>query len=259
MLKKILNLLNSLTLKKFLYQQLIRLNKYISNSGVCSRREADVLIAEGKIKINNKVVTTLGTKVSEQDEVVFNGKILKAEKHQYILINKPKNCITTVKDTHDRKTVMDIIQGACDQRVYPVGRLDRDTTGLLLLTNDGELTKRLTHPSFGIKKKYVIQLENSIHPDSLKEMVRGINLEDGEVKYDDVKYGRQQTDRTQLIVTLHSGKNRVIRRTMEYFEKTLLHLDRIEFAGIKKSDLQRGQWRFLTAKEIGFLKMIKSR
>jgi 23S rRNA pseudouridine2605 synthase len=259
MLKKILNLLNSLTLKKFSYQQLIRLNKYISNSGVCSRREADVLIAEGKIKINNKVVTTLGTKVSEQDEVVFNGKILKAEKHQYILINKPKNCITTVKDTHDRKTVMDIIQGACDQRVYPVGRLDRDTTGLLLLTNDGELTKRLTHPSFGIKKKYVIQLENSIHPDSLKEMVRGINLEDGEVKYDDVKYGRQQTDRTQLIVTLHSGKNRVIRRTMEYFEKTLLHLDRIEFAGIKKNDLQRGQWRFLTVKEIGFLKMIKSR
>ena len=238
---------------------MIRLNKYISNSGVCSRREADVLIAEGKIKINNKVVTTLGTKVSEQDEVVFNGKILKAEKHQYILINKPKNCITTVKDTHDRKTVMDIIQGACDQRVYPVGRLDRDTTGLLLLTNDGELTKRLTHPSFGIKKKYVIQLENSIHPDSLKEMVRGINLEDGEVKYDDVKYGRQQTDRTQLIVTLHSGKNRVIRRTMEYFEKTLLHLDRIEFAGIKKNDLQRGQWRFLTVKEIGFLKMIKSR
>ena len=237
---------------------MIRLNKYISNSGVCSRREADVLIAEGKIKINNKVVTTLGTKVTEQDQVVYNGKVLKAEKHQYILINKPKNCITTVKDTHDRKTVMDIIEGACDQRVYPVGRLDRDTTGLLLLTNDGELTKRLTHPSFGIKKKYVIQLENSIHPDSLKEMVKGINLEDGEVKYDEVKYGRQQTDRTQLIVTLHSGKNRVIRRTMEYFEKTLLHLDRIEFAGIKKNNLQRGQWRFLDVKEIGFLKMTKS-
>lgn len=237
---------------------MIRLNKYISNSGVCSRREADVLIAEGKIKINNNVVTTLGTKVTEQDEVVYNGKILKAEKHQYILINKPKNCITTVKDTHDRKTVMDIIEGACDQRLYPVGRLDRDTTGLLLLTNDGELTKRLTHPSFGIKKKYVIQLENSIHPDSLKEMVKGINLEDGEVKYDEVKYGRQQTDRTQLIVTLHSGKNRVIRRTMEYFEKTLLHLDRIEFAGIKKNNLQRGQWRFLDVKEIGFLKMTKS-
>ena len=259
MLKKILNHLNSLTLKKFSYQLLIRLNKYISNSGVCSRREADILIAEGKIKINNKIVTTLGTKVAEQDEVVYNGKILKAEKHQYILINKPKNCITTVKDTHDRKTVMDIIEGACDQGLYPVGRLDRDTTGLLLLTNDGELTKRLTHPSFGIKKKYVIQLENSIHPDSLKEMVKGINLEDGEVKYDEVKYGRQQTDRTQLIVTLHSGKNRVIRRTMEYFEKTLLHLDRIEFAGIKKNDLQRGQWRFLDAKEIGFLKMTKSR
>ena len=175
------------------------------------------------------------------------------------LLNKPKNYITTMEDDRGRKTVMELIGNATSERIYPVGRLDRDTTGLLLLTNDGELTKRLTHPSFGIKKKYVIQLENSIHPDSLKEMVRGINLEDGEVKYDDVKYGRQQTDRTQLIVTLHSGKNRVIRRTMEYFEKTLLHLDRIEFAGIKKNDLQRGQWRFLNAKEIGFLKMIKSR
>jgi|TARA_B110000027_G_scaffold40619_1_gene44844 23S rRNA pseudouridine2605 synthase len=238
---------------------LIRLNKYISNSGVCSRREADVLISEGKIKINNQVVTALGTKVNKEDIVIYNGKILKAENHKYILINKPKNCITTVKDTHERKTVMDIIEGVCDERLYPVGRLDRDTTGLLLMTNDGELTTRLTHPSFGIKKKYVIQLENSIHPDSLKEMVKGIQLDDGEVKYDDVIYGRQQTDRTQLIVTLHSGKNRVIRRTIEYFDKTLLHLDRIEFAGIKKGNLQRGNWRFLDPKEVGYLKMTKSR
>jgi 23S rRNA pseudouridine2605 synthase len=238
---------------------LIRLNKYISNSGVCSRREADVLISEGKIKINNQVVTALGTKVNKEDIVIYNGKILKAENHKYILINKPKNCITTVKDTHERKTVMDIIEGVCDERLYPVGRLDRDTTGLLLMTNDGELTTRLTHPSFGIKKKYVIQLENSIHPDSLKEMLKGIQLDDGEVKYDDVIYGRQQTDRTQLIVTLHSGKNRVIRRTMEYFDKTLLHLDRIEFAGIRKGNLQRGNWRFLDPKEVGYLKMTKSR
>jgi len=238
---------------------LIRLNKYISNSGVCSRREADVLISEGKIKINNQVVTALGTKVNKEDIVIYKGKILKAENHKYILINKPKNCITTVKDTHERKTVMDIIEGVCDERLYPVGRLDRDTTGLLLMTNDGELTTRLTHPSFGIKKKYVIQLENSIHPDSLKEMLKGIQLDDGEVKYDDVIYGRQQTDRTQLIVTLHSGKNRVIRRTMEYFDKTLLHLDRIEFAGIRKGNLQRGNWRFLDPKEVGYLKMTKSR
>jgi len=238
---------------------LIRLNKYISNSGVCSRREADVLISEGKIKINNQVVTALGTKVNKEDIVIYNGKILKAENHKYILINKPKNCITTVKDTHERKTVMDIIEGVCDERLYPVGRLDRDTTGLLLMTNDRELTTRLTHPSFGIKKKYVIQLENSIHPDSLKEMLKGIQLDDGEVKYDDVIYGRQQTDRTQLIVTLHSGKNRVIRRTMEYFDKTLLHLDRIEFAGIRKGNLQRGNWRFLDPKEVGYLKMTKSR
>lgn len=238
---------------------MIRLNKYISNSGVCSRREADGLILEGKIKINNQVVTALGTKVNKEDIVIYNGKILKAENHKYILINKPKNCITTVKDTHERKTVMDIIEGVCDERLYPVGRLDRDTTGLLLMTNDGELTTRLTHPSFGIKKKYVIQLENSIHPDSLKEMLKGIQLDDGEVKYDDVIYGRQQTDRTQLIVTLHSGKNRVIRRTMEYFDKTLLHLDRIEFAGIRKGNLQRGNWRFLDPKEVGYLKMTKSR
>ena len=132
---------------------MIRLNKYISNSGVCSRREADLLISDGKIKVNNKVETALGIKVDVNDVVTYNGKILKAEKHQYILINKPKNCITTVKDTHDRKTVMDIIEGACSERLYPVGRLDRDTTGLLLMTNDGELTKRLTHPSFGIKKE----------------------------------------------------------------------------------------------------------
>lgn len=236
-----------------------RLNKYIADAGVCSRREADQLIAAGKIKINGQLVTVLGTKVAEDDQVTYNGKLLKAERLKYILINKPKNYITTVKDTHDRKTVIDLIEGACKERLYPVGRLDRDTTGLLLMTNDGDLTKRLTHPSFGVKKKYVIQLENSIHPDCLKEMKKGIQLEDGEVKYDEVKYGRQETDRTQLIVTLHSGKNRIIRRTMEYFDKKLLHLDRIEFAGIKKNDLIRGKWRFLTPKEVGFLKMTKVR
>ena len=234
-----------------------RLNKYIADAGVCSRREADQLIAAGKIKINGQLVTVLGTKVAEGDQVTYNGKLLKAERLKYVLINKPKNYITTVKDTHDRKTVIDLIEGACKERLYPVGRLDRDTTGLLLMTNDGDLTKRLTHPSFGVKKKYVIQLENSIHPDCLKEMKKGIQLEDGEVKYDEVKYGRQETDRTQLIVTLHSGKNRIIRRTMEYFDKKLLHLDRIEFAGIKKNDLIRGKWRVLTPKEVGFLKMTK--
>ena len=234
-----------------------RINKYIADAGVCSRREADQLIAAGKIKINGQLVTVLGTKVAEGDQVTYNGKLLKAERLKYVLINKPKNYITTVKDTHDRKTVIDLIEGACKERLYPVGRLDRDTTGLLLMTNDGDLTKRLTHPSFGVKKKYVIQLENSIHPDCLKEMKKGIQLEDGEVKYDEVKYGRQETDRTQLIVTLHSGKNRIIRRTMEYFDKKLLHLDRIEFAGIKKNDLIRGKWRFLTPKEVGFLKMTK--
>lgn len=243
-----------------MFLKLIRINKYIADAGVCSRREADQLITAGKISLNGKVITALGTKVSKEDSVTYNGKLLKAERLKYVLINKPKNYITTVKDTHDRKTVIDLIEGACSERLYPVGRLDRDTTGLLLLTNDGDLTKRLTHPSFGVKKKYVIQLENSIHPDCLKEMLKGIKLEDhDEVQYDEVKYGRQETDRTQLIVTLHSGKNRVIRRTMEYFDKKLLHLDRIEFAGIKKNELIRGKWRFLTPKEVGFLKMSKVR
>ena len=238
---------------------MIRINKYIADAGVCSRREADQLISAGKIFLNGKVITELGTKVSNQDTVTYNGKVLKAERLKYVLVNKPKNYITTVKDTHERKTVIDLIDGACKERLYPVGRLDRDTTGLLLLTNDGDLTKRLTHPSFGVKKKYVIQLENSIHPDCLKEMVKGINLDEiGDVKFDEVKYGRQETDRTQLIVTLHSGKNRVIRRTMEYFDKKVLHLDRIEFAGIKKNELIRGKWRFLTPREVGFLKMTKA-
>tara|TARA_B100001115_G_C15797176_1_gene393776 strand:+ start:521 stop:1237 length:717 start_codon:yes stop_codon:yes gene_type:complete len=238
---------------------MIRLNKFIADAGVCSRREADQLILDGKIKVNDKVVTTLGVKVKENDKVTYNNKLLKSERFRYIILNKPRNFITTVKDTHNRKTVMDLIEGACKERVYPVGRLDRDTTGLLILTNDGELTKRLTHPSFGVRKKYIIQLSSSIHPDCLVEMTKGVQLDDGIVKYDEVVYGKNGTDRTQLIVTLHSGKNRVIRRTMEYFEKELLYLDRIEFAGIKKRDLQRGKWRFLDHKELGFLKMVKAK
>jgi len=238
---------------------MIRLNKFIADAGVCSRREADQLILDGKIKVNDKVVTTLGVKVKENDKVTYNNKLLKSERFRYIILNKPRNFITTVKDTHNRKTVMDLIEGACKERVYPVGRLDRDTTGLLILTNDGELTKRLTHPSFGVRKKYIIQLSSSIHPDCLAEMTKGVQLDDGIVKYDEVVYGKNGTDRTQLIVTLHSGKNRVIRRTMEYFEKELLYLDRIEFAGIKKRDLQRGKWRFLDHKELGFLKMVKAK
>ena len=238
---------------------MIRLNKFIADAGVCSRREADQLILDGKIKVNDKLVTTLGVKVKENDKVTYNSKLLKSERFRYIILNKPRNFITTVKDTHNRKTVMDLIEGACKERVYPVGRLDRDTTGLLILTNDGELTKRLTHPSFGVRKKYIIQLSSSIHPDCLAEMTKGVQLDDGIVKYDEVVYGKNGTDRTQLIVTLHSGKNRVIRRTMEYFEKELLYLDRIEFAGIKKRDLQRGKWRFLDHKELGFLKMVKAK
>ena len=238
---------------------MIRLNKFIADAGVCSRREADQLILDGKIKVNDKVVTTLGVKVKENDKVTYNSKLLKSERFRYIILNKPRNFITTVKDTHNRKTVMDLIEGACKERVYPVGRLDRDTTGLLILTNDGELTKRLTHPSFGVRKKYIIQLSSSIHPDCLAEMTKGVQLDDGIVKYDEVVYGKNGTDRTQLIVTLHSGKNRVIRRTMEYFEKELLYLDRIEFAGIKKRNLQRGKWRFLDHKELGFLKMVKAK
>ena len=161
---------------------MIRLNKFIADAGVCSRREADQLILDGKIKVNDKVVTTLGVKVKENDKVTYNSKLLKSERFRYIILNKPRNFITTVKDTHNRKTVMDLIEDACKERVYPVGRLDRDTTGLLILTNDGELTKRLTHPSFGVRKKYIIQLSSSIHPDCLAEMTKGVQLDDGIVK-----------------------------------------------------------------------------
>ena len=232
------------------------MNKYISNSGVCSRREADVLIAEGKIKINNKVVTTLGTKVAEEDEVVFNGRILNAEKHQYILINKPKNCITTVKDTHDRKTVMDIIEGACDQRIYPVGRLDRNTLGLLLFTNDGDLAKKLTHPKHNVRKLYHASLDKKLDLKDLEKLRGEVIIEGRKVFIDAVSYVDGQP-KSEVGIEIHSGRNRIVRKIFEHLGYKVNKLDRVIFAELTKRNLPRGRWRELTNLELTNLQMMK--
>lgn len=236
----------------------VRLNKYIANAGVCSRREADKLISEGLIKVNDEVIKEMGFKVKGDDVVTYQGKVLKKQRFKYLLLNKPKDYITTVSDTHDRKTVMELIENACPERVYPVGRLDRNTTGLLLFTNDGDLAKKLTHPSFGIQKTYVAELDKSIYPEQLEQLTSGIELEDGKSKFDSAEYLTNGNHKI-IKVTLHSGKNRIVRRMFESLGYDVRKLDRIEFAGIKKGSLNRSKWRFLDKKEIGFLKMLVSK
>jgi len=236
---------------------LVRLNKYIANSGVCSRREADVLIATGAVTVNGKIITELGTKVSPTDVVVYNGEKLKTEKKVYILLNKPKDYITTLDDPQGRKTVMDLLKNAGNQRVFPVGRLDRYTTGLLLLTNDGELAKKLTHPSHGIKKLYHVQLDKPVTKADMDKVAVGIELDGEKIIPDEVAYAGRNQDKTQVGIQLHSGQNRVVRRIFESLDYKVLKLDRITFAGLTKKDLPRGQWRYLTDKEISFLMMIR--
>lgn len=235
----------------------IRLNKYIADAGICSRREADKLIADGEITVNGKVETNMGTRVLREDLVKYNGKVLKREKFVYILINKPKDYITTMNDERDRKTVLEIIDGACDERVYPVGRLDRNTTGLLLMTNDGELTKRLTHPKFNINKTYIAELDKNVAPEHLEQLMAGQKLEDGFAKFDSAEYDMNGRVKHVVMVKIHSGKNRIVRRMFEHLGYEVKKLDRIQFASLKKGALTRGKWRFLTQKEIGYLKMIK--
>jgi len=234
-----------------------RLNKYIANAGVCSRREADKLIEKGDVTVNGKVVTEMGYKVTPTDEVKYRGKTLRKQRFKYILLNKPKDYITTVSDTHDRKTVMELIKGACSERVYPVGRLDRNTTGLLLFTNDGELTKRLTHPSFEIKKVYEAILDKSIEQEDLDKMMQGLELEDGVTAFDNAFYNENSRQKNSVIVEIHSGKNRIVRRMFEHLGYEVVKLDRIEFAGLSKGKVTRGKWRILEKKEVGFLKTIK--
>jgi len=234
----------------------IRLNKYIANAGICSRREADELIKAGVITVNGTVVTELGTKVKPSDKVHYGDQLLFNEKKRYILLNKQKGYVTTTKDPHAKNTVMELIEGACKERVYPVGRLDRNTTGLLLFTNDGELSKRLTHPSSKIKKLYHVVLDQPLKKADMLKIAGGIELEDGLVKVDSIAYDITAKDKRELGVEIHSGKNRVIRRVFESMNYKVSRLDRVMFAGLTKKNLPRGKWRFLTEQEVIFLKRL---
>lgn len=233
----------------------MRMNRFIALAGICSRREADELIKKGKIKLNGKIVTELGTQVNRQDEVTYQGKKLKSQQFVYILLNKPKNTITTMDDPSGRKTIMDIISGAADERVFPVGRLDRNTTGLILLTNDGGLTEKLTHPSNQIRKLYHVRLDNPLPEDDLKKLLTGIELEDGVVKADKADYVAGKSP-SEVGIQIHSGKNRIVRRMFEALGYKVLSLDRVMIAHLNKKNLPRGKWRTLSDKEVHFLKMI---
>ncbi|MDH5608324.1 MAG: rRNA pseudouridine synthase [Cyclobacteriaceae bacterium] len=226
----------------------IRLNKHIANAGICSRREADTLIQEGKIKVNGKYVTELGSLVNPGDKVEYKGKVLKAEKLQYVLLNKPKDFITTTKDERNRKTVMNLVEKACTERIFPVGRLDRLTTGLLLFTNDGELAKRLTHPSFQIKKIYRVDLDSPITQEHFEAIKAGIKLEDGIATVNDLAI--LDDDYRCLGIEIHIGRNRIVRRIFEHFGYKVMKLDRVMFGPLTKKDLSRGKWRHLSAQEI---------
>jgi 23S rRNA pseudouridine2605 synthase len=231
----------------------IRLNRFIANSGVCSRREADELISRGQISVNGKQVTDLGTKVSFADDVRYRGKRLSAEKKVYILLNKPKGYVTTVEDPHAEHTVLELIGNACSERVYPVGRLDKDTTGVLLLTNDGDLTGKLTHPRFNRRKIYHVFLDRAVAKDDLFRLTEGVDLDGEKVMADAVSYA-DPDDRSQIGIEIHSGQNRVIRRLFESMNYKVKKLDRVYFAGLTKKNVQRGKWRFLNEKEINMLK-----
>ncbi len=237
-------------------EDLVRLNKYIANSGICSRREADKLIQAGAISVNGKTVTELGTKIRATDKVQYGGQSLSKEKLRYLLLNKPKGYITTTDDPHERQTVMNLIKGACSERIYPVGRLDRNTTGLLLFTNDGELAKRLTHPRFGIKKVYYVELDRKLTTEDKLKIRNGIELEDGFIKVDAIEYAGESDNRKEIGIELHSGKNRIVRRIFEKLEYKVVKLDRVFYAGLTKKNLPRGKWRFLEEHEIHTLKML---
>ena len=236
----------------------VRLNRFISNAGICSRREADDLITAGVISINGNVVSELGIKVMPGDEVRFHDRILKTEKLVYVLLNKPKDFITTTDDPGDRKTVMNLLQGACKERIVPVGRLDRNTTGLLLLTNDGDLTRKLTHPSSNIKKLYQVELDKNVSQADMLRAIEGVELEDGVSGFDEIQYVSNE-DKSVVGVELHSGKNRIVRRIFEALGYEVKKLDRTIFAGLTKKDLPRGRWRFLTEMEVSSLKMMRSK
>lgn len=231
----------------------IRLNKYLANTGLCSRREADAYIQSGQVTVNGNKVTELGTKISAHDKVTFKGKKLLAEKKVYVLMNKPKDIITTTDDPQGRKTIFSIIKNRPDERIYPVGRLDRMTTGVLLLTNDGDLTKILTHPKYQKKKIYQVSLNKALTNNDLEQIASGITLEDGFIKADAISF-IDVDDKKQIGIEIHSGRNRILRRIFEHLGYKVIKLDRVYFAGLTKKGLSRGKWRYLTNKEISTLK-----
>jgi 23S rRNA pseudouridine2605 synthase len=232
----------------------IRLNKYLANAGVCSRREGDEFIAAGLVKVNGETVTELGTKVKRSDVVTFHNEPVKLEQKVYVLLNKPKNCVTTADDPQERLTVMDLVKTACQERIFPIGRLDRNTTGVLLLTNDGDLASKLTHPKYLKKKIYHVWLDKNVSVADMEKLAEGVELEDGEIHADAVSYVTE-TDTDQVGIEIHSGRNRVVRRMFEALGYHVMKLDRVYFAGLTKKNLRRGQWRYLNDKEVSMLRM----
>jgi len=231
----------------------LRLNRYISMSGVCSRRDADALITEGRVKVNGVIVQTVGVKVKRNDKIELAGEAIVPERKVYIVLNKPKDYVTTMEDPLERKTVMSLIEDACKERVYPIGRLDRQTTGILLFTNDGDLSKKLTHPKYEHKKIYHVFLNRPLEARDMESISKGIELEDGPVKADEISY--VSTDQMQVGIEIHSGRNRIVRRIFEHLGYQIEKLDRVYFAGITKKNLPRGRWRFLTQEEVRILKI----
>ncbi len=232
----------------------IRLNKYLANAGLCSRREADEYILEGLIKVNGEVITELGTKISRSDVVEYKDEVVTPERKCYVLLNKPKDCVTTSDDPNGRTTVLDLVKNACRERIYPVGRLDRNTTGVLLLTNDGDLASKLTHPKYVKMKIYHVWLDKDISEEELQKIQQGIELEDGEIHADEISYA-SDTDRNQVGIKIHSGRNRIVRRIFEALGYRVVKLDRVYFAGLTKKNLPRGRWRYLTQDEVNYLRM----
>ena len=232
----------------------IRLNKFLANAGVCSRREADEFITAGVVSVNGEVVTELGTKIKRSDVVKFHDEPVSIERKVYVLLNKPKDTVTTSDDPQERRTVMDLVKGACNERIYPVGRLDRNTTGVLLLTNDGDLASKLTHPKFLKKKIYHVHLDKNLTKADMDQIAAGIQLEDGEIHADAISY-TDDFKKDQVGIEIHSGKNRIVRRIFESLGYKVVKLDRVFFAGLTKKGLRRGDWRYLSEAEVNYLRM----
>ena len=232
----------------------IRLNKFLSNSGLCSRRMADQYIAAGRVKVNGAVISELGSQVLPTDQVMVDDKPVSLEAKVYVLLNKPKNCVTTLTDPEGRRTVMDLVHNACTERIYPIGRLDRNTTGILLLTNDGDLAVRLMHPAFRKKKIYEVALDKEVTVEHMQMIAHGFELEDGEIHADAISYITGQTH-DKVGIEIHSGRNRIVRRIFEHLGYRVVHLDRVYYAGLTKKDLPRGRWRYLTPEEVRYLRM----